>query len=307
METWQGSEALNVHISVIVCTHNRAPSLQNALEALGRMAVPTGVQWEVLVIDNRSEDNTCQVVDTFAKSSKLDVRYIWEPRLGKCLALNEGIKHARGEILGFLDDDILPEKDWLLVIRREFSADPCLGLLSGRVELYDPTDLPITVRRHSERTEIASVDQVFDLPVGCNFAARRELVDRVGLFDPEFGPGGKFWSADDLDFFYRAWRAGEKLAYVPALFVLHAHGRKTPEDGLKLKRDYIMSRGAFYAKHILRWDKRAAKVMYWELNWWLENRSSGYGQAWLWKGFGAYVLAHTQGFFATAWGGKQLV
>jgi glycosyltransferase involved in cell wall biosynthesis len=266
------------------------------------MAAPPDLQWEVLVIDNNSGDNTRQIVDSFTRSSELDVRYIWEPRLGKCLALNTGIKHARGEILGFIDDDILPEKDWLVVIRREFSADPCLGLITGRVELYDPTDLPMTIRRCAERSEITTLDQVFELPVGCNFAIRQELVTRVGLFDPEFGPGGKFWSADDLDFFYRAWRAGEKLVYDPSLFVLHAHGRKSPEDGLKLRCDYIMSRGAFYAKHILRRDKPVAKAMYWELTWWRENRSSSPGPAWLWKGFGAYVLARTCKVFVTGFG-----
>lgn len=287
-----------MHISVILCTRNRAASLQNTLEALERMASPPDLLWEVLVVDNNSNDNTRQIVDSFARSSVLNVRYIWEPQSGKCLALNKGIKHSCGEILGFLDDDILPEKDWLLVIRREFCADHCLGLISGRVELFDPTDLPMTIRRHAQRSEIKTLDQVFELPTGCNFAVRRELVDRVGPFDPEFGPGGKFWSADDLDFFYRAWRAGEKLAYDPSLFVLHAHGRKTPEQGQRLRCDYIRSRGAFYAKHILRRDKPAAKAMYWELNWWWANRNSTGGQAWLWKGFAAYVFARSTGLLA---------
>lgn len=295
-----------MHISIIVCTHDRASSLQNTLEALGRMAVPPDQKCEVLVVDNKSGDNTRQIVDAFAaRSSGLDVSYLWEPRVGKSLALNTGIQHARGEILGFIDDDILPEKDWLLVLHREFSADPCLGLITGRVELNDPSDLPMTIRRHAERSEITRMDQVFELPAGCNFAIRRDLLNRVGLFDPEFGPGGKFWSADDLDFFYRAWRSGAKLAYDPSLFVLHDHGRKSPEDGLKLRCDYIMSRGAFYAKHILMWDKQAAKAMYWELNWWLENRHSRPGPAWLLKGFGSYVLARTQGLFAMAFGGRE--
>jgi glycosyltransferase involved in cell wall biosynthesis len=278
---------------------------------MGRMVVPPDLQWEILVIDNNSNDNTRQIVDAFTQSSKLDVRYIWEPRLGKCLALNTGIKHARGEMLGFIDDDILPEKDWLVVIRREFSADARLGLITGRVELYDPTDLPMTIRRHAERSEITTLDQVFDLPVGCNFAIRQGLVSRVGRFDPEFGPGGKFGSAEDLDFFYRAWRAGEKLAYDPSLFVFHAHGRKSPEEGLKLRCSYIVGRGAFYAKHILRWDKRAAKCMYWELKLpnlrWLANRSSRRDQTWLLKGSSAYFLARIHSFFATFLGARSRV
>lgn len=299
-----------MHISVILCTHNRASSLQNTLEAMARMDAPPDLQWEILVVDNNSRDNTRQIADAFTRSSEMEVRYIGEPRPGKCLALNTGINHARGEILGFLDDDILPEKDWLVVIRREFSADPGLGLISGRVELYDPLDLPMTIRRYAERSEIKTLDQVFELPVGCNFAVRRDLLTHVGLFDPEFGPGGKFWSADDLDFFYRAWRAGQKLVYVPSLFVLHAHGRKSVEDGLKLRCDYLMSRGAFYAKHILRWDKPAAKAMYWELNMpvprWLVNRNSRRDKTWLLKGFGAYLLTRAYGSFATVSGARCL-
>jgi GT2 family glycosyltransferase len=295
-----------VHISVILCTRNRASSLRKTLEALSRMSAPPDLQWEVLVVDNNSDDDTLQVVDAFDRTSELNVRYIWEPRLGKSRALNTGMNHACGEILAFIDDDIFPGQDWLLVMRREFSADPLLGLISGRVELYDPRDLPMTIRRCAERSEIKTLDQVFELPVGCNFAVRRELVHHVGLFDPEFGPGGKFGPAEDLDFFYRAWRAGEKLVYVPSLFVLHAHGRKSVEEGLKLRCDYLKSRGAFYAKHILKRDKPAAKAMYWELNMpvprWLVNRNSRRDKTWLLKGFGAYVLTRTYGPFATASG-----
>jgi len=239
----------------------------------------------------------------------LNVRYIWEPRLGKSLALNTGIKHARGEILGFLDDDILPEKNWLLVLRREFSADPSLGLLSGRVELYDPADLPMTVRRQTERTEAQSFDDLLCLLIGCNFATRRELVDRVGLFDPELGPGSKFCAGEDADFFCRALRAGEKLVYEPSLFVYHNHGRRSLDAGLKARRGYLIARGAIYAKHILRRDKRVAKEMYWDLSLtdlrWLANRNSRRDKTWMLKGFGTYVLARPYVFFAAVFG-KQI-
>ena len=202
---------------------------------------------------------------TSNQTSGLNITRVIEFKQGLSRARNTGIAHARGDIIAFTDDDIIPAIEWLTIIFREFSSDPHLGLLSGRVVLFDPTALPMSIRPHAERRIVTSLDDVFELPIGCNFAVRRELIKQTGFFDPEMGAGSRFRSYEDVDFFYRAWRSGAKLVYEPAMLVQHDHGRKSVTAGMELRRDYVVGRGAFYAKYLFK-DKLIAKTMYWEVN-----------------------------------------
>jgi len=118
------------------------------------------------------------------------------------------------------------------------------------------------------------------------------LIERVGLYDTDFGPGSRF-IAEDSDFIYRAWKAGYKLIYVPSLFVYHDHGRRTPAAALALRRGYIFGRGGFYAKHIIGGDKVALQGMYWEILWSLKNqrfKTFSRDLLWLLTGFTSYCL-----------------
>jgi len=252
-------------ISIVICTRNRAPKLRVTLEAIRRLEIPSGSSLELIIIDNGSTDDTASVCAEYENVflGRLHRVFVAEPGLGR--ARNVGLAHATGEIIAFTDDDILPKPDWLLVICREFAADLNLSMISGRVELANPNDLPMSIRRRTDRTDFGLLGHSFSLFIGCNFAIRRELIDRIGQFDPDFGAGARFCSSEDSDFFYRAWKAGEKLSYVPSLFVHHDHGRRMPEDRTKLARNYILGRGAFYAKHALRRDMTVIKEMYWEL------------------------------------------
>src|SRR5687768_3869621 len=78
-------------ISAIVCTYNRAEKLANCLNALSKANPPTRGGWELLVIDNNSTDDTKTVVDGFARSTALDVRYFFEGEQGLAMARNRGL------------------------------------------------------------------------------------------------------------------------------------------------------------------------------------------------------------------------
>jgi GT2 family glycosyltransferase len=272
--------------SIVICTRNRAPKLRAALEAVLALHCPEN-DYEVIVVDNASTDHTLEVCAGVEPRFEGRLRVVSEAAPGQGAARNAGIRAARGEIIAFMDDDIFPQPDWLATIRREFSSDPTLGAISGRVELFDPKDLPMTIRRQTERIEFSSVSDAFNLFVGCNEAIKKSLIEQVGFYDTDFGPGGRFISADDSDFIYRAWKAGHKLIYVPSLFVYHNHGRRTQDAGTRLRRGYVLGRGAFYAKHILGGDRLALQAMYWELVSTLRSRSfKTYRHFWwLFQGF----------------------
>ena len=97
--------------SVIISTYNRADKLGETLRSLSGLS--TTEEWELIVVDNNSNDATCAVVKEAAKEFPVEVRYLFEAEQGKFAALNKGILASRGEIIATTDDDALVEADWL--------------------------------------------------------------------------------------------------------------------------------------------------------------------------------------------------
>src|SRR3990167_2999593 len=94
-----------MYLSVIIATYNRCENLKEALRTLYQQENDGTFDYEIIVIDNNSKDQTREVVESFIAKEGLKVRYIFEPIQGKVYALNTGITHAKGEIVAFTDDD----------------------------------------------------------------------------------------------------------------------------------------------------------------------------------------------------------
>src|SRR5437016_4174780 len=100
-------------ISVIVPTYNRAASLRVTLQGLLSQVLPADLSWELLVVNNNSDDETCEVTRMFAATASVPVRYVFEQRQGRSSALNAGIAAAIGEIIALTDDDVRGHGVWL--------------------------------------------------------------------------------------------------------------------------------------------------------------------------------------------------
>jgi len=147
-------------VTVVICSCNRVLDLENALDSLGSMDIPTNISWEVLVVDNNSTDSTRKTVENRISRGSTYIRYIFERKQGKSYALNTGLIEAKGRIIAFIDDDIIVRKDWLSSLTNEFERDIRLGILGGRVELYNNRDKPLTIRNSRAKTEL--VQSKFD-------------------------------------------------------------------------------------------------------------------------------------------------
>lgn len=113
-----------MRFSICVCTYNRAHILANCLDSLIGLHVPDNVAVEILVIDNNSADKTKDVVQGCTLRSQIPIRYVHEPRQGVSAARNRATKEARGDYLGFFDDECVVRHDWLDVVTadiQEFS------------------------------------------------------------------------------------------------------------------------------------------------------------------------------------------
>jgi glycosyltransferase involved in cell wall biosynthesis len=254
-------------LSIIIASYNRAESLLKLLQELSRQVVPAWVDWEVVVVDNNSTDGTKSVIAPLVEANPQRYKFLQESRQGKSIALNTGLRAATGEILVFSDDDCIPDSKWLATIAREFDADPSLGVLGGRVALFDKQDRPVTIRDFPDRTLIESRDQLFLFLIGANMSVRRKVLDAVGEFDPFLGPGSRSGAVmEDLDLLYRVFREKFKIAYSPEVLVYHNHGRTTDAQIQALNHRYVVGRGAFYCKHILGGDRNVLKMAYWEFS-----------------------------------------
>jgi glycosyltransferase involved in cell wall biosynthesis len=246
----------DVRLSVIVATRNRAHALGPCLDSIAAaFARAAPIEAEIVVVDNGSTDNTPEIIRAWAGNNHVAIQSLAELRPGKASALNSALHVARGELLAFIDDDCRLHTEYVNDLLRHAAADTEPVLRGGRIDLGDPTDLPLTIKtdpepmQWSRRRNSARHQPIAGQINGCNMTMPRAIVQTLGPFDKRFGPGTAMKAGDDTDYLFRAYLADFLLEYVPDMRVAHYHGRKTPADGRRLLQGYLISNGAEYAKH----------------------------------------------------------
>lgn len=251
-------------LSVIVCTRNRARSLAAMLERFARQNFGGDYDYELIVVDNCSNAEFGETIASFVlRHPFLNHRLfvLREDQPGLSRARNCGLKKASGEIIVFTDDDVLVAENWLDEIHSEF-ANPNLFMLGGRVLLARDTLQDVAIYTPNERLETA-FPSGGSLGMGANMAFRREVFNRVGLFDVRLGAGTFFAGGEDIEIFYRALKAGYKFVYAPNVLVHHDHDRETQEHACRLIYGYGKANAAYIVKHVLRGDLYAVRMLYW--------------------------------------------
>jgi GT2 family glycosyltransferase len=235
-------------VSVIVPTKNRAADLERMLPTL---LSQTRLPEELIIVDQSCDEDTRKVVESFAGDSKAtdhhqpDIVYLYDPTLvGAGGARNVGIEHARGEILVFLDDDVLLEPEFLhelLVVYQEY---PDAGGVSGVVTNYAlPPRSTRLLRRlfwtgpfHDERQPVYwRADELRDhQPVRVRrFASNVMSIRREALADDRFDP---FYAGpgEDVEL---TWRVHERhpLLIAPRARLFHVRSKagRPPEDWIR--------------------------------------------------------------------------
>jgi glucosyl-dolichyl phosphate glucuronosyltransferase len=216
-------------ITVILCTHNRCDSLARTLDSLAHSELPPPVVWEVLVVDNNSSDRTRQVVEKFCQWHPGRFRYCFEPQQGKSFALNAGVWKAQGDVLTFVDDDVIVEPTWLQNLTAALHGNELAG--SGGRILPERTFSPprwLSVDGPYGCLPLAFFDRGLDAgplaepPYGTNMAYRKEMFEKYGGFRVDLGPRpGSEIRSEDTEFGRRLLAAGERLWYEPSAVVYH--------------------------------------------------------------------------------------
>jgi len=215
--------------SIIVCTYNRAESLRDTLRALRAQKTAALRDWEVIIVDNNSKDDTRKIVAE-AQREWPSLRYEFEPAQGLSHARNHGIAVAHGDVLLFTDDDVLPEPDWLdatLLGLEKHQADACGGFVAPIWETPPPPWL--TERFYGFLAIRTDRDDDYPItpagpppPFGANMAMKRRVFDRVGLFDTNRGrKGAVLASGEDGEMFERVLAAGFTTVFLGRSRVHH--------------------------------------------------------------------------------------
>lgn len=220
------------NLSLIVCTHNRARLLMRALNSITRQQTERSVNWEAVVVDNNSTDDTARVVREAAERCA-NIRYVFEATQGLSHARNRGIREAQGELLCFVDDDVLLPPDYIANAVTAWKAGTW-DLAGGRVLPEYERTIPSWVRRLGHKAEgILSLydrgesDFILEhqgerLAIGANMLIARSLFDQIGYFDVALGRAGRGLQAgEDTEFFLRAKRSGMTIGYAGSCSVRH--------------------------------------------------------------------------------------
>jgi glycosyltransferase involved in cell wall biosynthesis len=227
-------------VTVILCTYNRCESLAKALDSVAASIVPEAFEWEVLVVDNNSSDQTRQVVDAVFRRHPGRFRYLFEPRQGKSQALNTGVREASGDVLAFMDDDVTVEPAWLRNLTAVLEGGDWTGA-GGRI-LLEKSFSPPSWLSLNGTYGMGGILALFDLgdvageldqpPFGTNMAFRRSVFEKYGGFRIDLGPRpGSEIRSEDTEFGRRVMSAGERIWYAPSAVVHHA----VPQGRLKKK------------------------------------------------------------------------
>ena len=201
-------------LSIIIATHARPESLARLLTSLKPQLAESR---ELLIAENGTPAPATLPQDMMLAA------HIHDPRAGKCRVQNLAVKKATGDILVFLDDDLVVVKDYLDQVQRFFTYHPEFAAMKGRILAKD------------DPQKIAGTDWVYlDLPIadhgdqvlevrgvlGANMAFRVEALHKAGPFDERLGPGA-CGHEEETEMSARLRRLGYHIGYSPNAVVYH--------------------------------------------------------------------------------------
>jgi glucosyl-dolichyl phosphate glucuronosyltransferase len=218
-----------IQISAVVCTFNRANYLRKAIQSLVEQTLETN-SYEILVVDNRSTDDTKRVV-TQEFSHVRNLRYLYEPIQGLSQARNIGWRNALGNYVAYLDDDAIASSQWLEKIVEVFeTVTPKLGAVGGKVEpiweFSKPSWLNDRFLPYLTIVDWSAVPTRLDdtkyYLAGANMAFPKSVLELVQGFPVKLGRQGKrLLSNEELFLAKKIQQSGYGIYYVPEILVKH--------------------------------------------------------------------------------------
>mgnify|MGYP001233741832 FL=1 len=247
-------------VSIVIISWKMKNLLKRCLETI--YLFTKDLNFEIIVIDNNSQDGTSEMVEENFPQIKL----IKNPEnRGVAPARNQGIKETKGKYILILDADMelidnsikhlfdfmekSPEAGIVgcKLVDKDFNLQSSckrfptlLAFLFRRLEWIDAVKNSNTLKNHTmqdwDHNQIKEVDYLIG---ACQFF-RRDVIDKIGMYDDNI-----FYGPEDIDFCLRIWKAGWKVYYYPFTQIIH-HEQRITKKKLFSKISFKHFAGIFY-------------------------------------------------------------
>ncbi|MEX1268919.1 MAG: glycosyltransferase [Balneolaceae bacterium] len=216
-------------ITFIICTYNRAGYLDDTLKSL-LSHQKEDANFEILVIDNNSSDNTREVVGQNRKLLQGNrLRYVKEPNQGLSYARNRGIKESDAPNIVFVDDDVWVTRDYISAWFSFFRDYPEAKAAGGKIHVQFDDPRPdwmshflLPLLGHHDHGKQVKIYNKRDYPFGGNMGFRKNLFETFGLFNTELGRiGTKLKASEEKEFFQRLKQQFIDIYYLPEAKLFH--------------------------------------------------------------------------------------
>ena len=238
---------MSIDFTVATPTYNGEHRLPLVLERLQQQTGVEQINWEIIIIDNNSTDETAKVIQDYQAnwSQIYTLKYYFESEQGAAFARQRAVREAKGPLVGFLDDDNLPDSHWVAAAYSFAQEHPQAGAYSGQIhgdfEVTPPADFEkiqafLAIREHGSEPCLFEPDSL-RLPPGAALVVRRqawlESVPKRPLLTGKL-PGAMV-QGDDYEPLLYLHKAGWQIWYNPAMHTYH----QIPH--WRLERTYLLS------------------------------------------------------------------
>jgi len=223
-------EANDKKVSVVICTYGgRERCLRSCIESLKNQTHQSSET--ILVVDTEEEKERYS-------TDYPDVRVISSKKKGLAAARNRGIEASTGDIIAFIDDDAVADKNWVSEIMRSFNSDnvmavggPVRPILQGK-KIKEKLNWIVGCTSTNPPTE---------RPIGCNMAIDRRIFNEVGLFNEALGRvKEKLSLGEETELFLRIkkHKPDANIVFNPGAVVYHDIPKERTKLGYILRRAY---------------------------------------------------------------------
>jgi glycosyltransferase involved in cell wall biosynthesis len=234
-------------LTVAIPTYNGSKRLPKILEQLSQQINVENIKWDVLIVDNNSQDETAELIKSYQQKwlDKRSLNYCFEQRQGAAFARQKAIAETQSEWVAFLDDDIIPALDWVANAYKFSQEHPQVGAYGGQIhgdfEISPPNDFQriasfLAIRERGETAHLYDAKNL-SLPPSAAWIVRREAWLKYVPPIPTLSgrTKGSMVQGDDYEPLLYLHKAGWEIWYNPAMHVNH----KIPSQ--RLERNYLIA------------------------------------------------------------------